>query len=115
MELILSETKAISKDSPAVFYVKDNIEGDMTFSFILVDKPEDEGRSYTRYDVIDSHTGEFRISNVPSNRGVSLSQQMKVGTYQNDKKLYMSFTITKEMENGYHNITVEFFTKKEEE
>lgn len=114
MKIVLSETRAISETSPASFTVQDAVEGDVLFTFRLVQREEDGNQSYTRYVVKDSHHGEIQISNVPTTKSVRLSESMRVGTYMNTSKLYLTFSLTEVLEGGYRNINVRFFTDKED-
>lgn len=91
-QLILQESNVIALDKDVKIHIKDDVEGDMDFVFKLEKRQEDKG-SYTRYNVIDSHTGEIAISNVNINQSIALDN-LRIGTYKKEYFLFVSFTIT---------------------
>lgn len=113
MRTILSETKAISSKCPAIFTVKDDVGGDMVFTFKLVYKDDDGQQSYTRFIVKDSHSGEIQISNAPQDKSIRLADWLKVGEYKDKDKLFVSFSLTQILEDDFRNISVLFAIKEE--
>lgn len=105
---ILSQKLAISKQTPASFVIPDKEDGDMTITFMLEDRKEDNG-SYTRYQVISDHQANIVISNVERDKRTILTDPMRVGTYHK-QDLFLLFSISA-INNGYHEIDVRFFTK----
>ena len=85
MEEILNQRGKISLDVPFCVFIKDEIEGDMTFNFKLKEDEEHNG-SYTTYEAHSINEATLTISNVKDN-GVS-SQKIPVGTYMGKYTLY---------------------------
>lgn len=106
---VLAGKLAISKQSPAIFTVRGDENGDMEVTFILEDRKEDKG-SYTRYQVISKHQANVIISNVERDKRTVLTEPMRVGTY-NSNDLFLLFSISAINNGGYHEIEVRFFTK----
>lgn len=98
MTEILNKYGQISIDTPFVVVVKDSVEGDMTFSFML--KEDDKNLSYTTYDVKNEHEAILTISNVKGD-GVQSNNPILVGIYSGEYLLFVSFVIfAQKMVNG---------------
>ena len=111
MNIIKKEYLALSYNTTASCILEDNIEGDMTFVFALVRRKGDN-KSYTRYAAKNPHEVYIEISNVNKGKGVRLDEPIEVGTYQKDNRLFLSFVISKDNENGDRIISVTFFAEK---
>lgn len=107
MKEILNQRGKISQDTPFIVFIKDEIEGDMTFNFKLTEDEQHNG-SYTTYEAINPQEANLTISNVKDN-GIS-SQKIPVGTYKEKFTLYTSFIVYRQ-DNDWM-IDVKFFTKE---
>ena len=92
MEILFKKTYEISKETPAKSIVYDSIEGDIEFSFKIVDEVQSPKDSYTRYEVADPHHATILISNVKG-FGVRLDDPFRLGTYMSKYNLYLTYVL----------------------
>ena len=89
--LAIDKECRISNNGTLYFNVKDDVEGDIELRIRLLF--DSEKRSYTRFNAIDSHSGDVLIYNAPNDRFVSLSTPIQIGTYGGKYKLSMTYSL----------------------
>lgn len=86
---LIEKTVPISLEMPVQVTIHDNIEGNVTFNFKLVENEFND--SYTKLEVLDANNADIIISNV---RGYGVScRNYKVGTFRGNYDLYLNFAI----------------------
>ena len=80
----------ISTDNPVSVVIPDEIEGDCTLVFKMVN--DGNNRSYTNIDCEDEHHATISITNASGN-GVRSDRKILLGTYKKDYELYLSFVL----------------------
>lgn len=81
---IISNTKEV----PVI--IKDDVEGDIHLTIILI---EDGGDCFTKYVVENSHKAEVRIFNAPKLQFVRLLEPIKIGTYKHSSFIKMEYVL----------------------
>lgn len=111
LNLLLEKTAYVSNDKKAIFVVEDSIEGNMTFIFSLgIDKTDTS--CYSRYIIHDNYKGEIVICNAQNDSVIQPTENIKLGTYQHDKVLLMSYVLNAADKNGVRMITVSFYEEE---
>lgn len=100
METLFKKTYEISKETPAKSIVYDEVEGNIEFSYKIVDEVQNPKDSYTRYEVADPHHATILISNVKG-YGVRLNEPFRLGTYMNKYNLYLTYVLYSSDENKW--------------
>lgn len=89
----------------------DDIEGDMTFLFQLSHDDSME-QCHTTFNADTELEATITIYNAPINKSVSLPEDIEIGTYGNQQKLYMNYKLsTKEAEQS--RIVVSFYVEED--
>lgn len=111
LKIISESTARVSFSQKAIFFVEDNVEGNMTFIFSL-DTDKEDTSCYSQYIIHDKFKGEIVIYNALENRVIQPTENLKLGTYQYDKILLMSYVLSPIDENGMRNIIVSFYEEE---
>lgn len=111
LELITTRNLFLKEGIQSSEILLKDTDGDMYFRMTLkYVGDEEDGR--TQFEIIDPHHAAFIVETRP-NAITRLASPYEIGTYQTDKTLYFDFTVQPRMESGEHEVTVSFYTNKE--
>lgn len=112
-EFIKEERAKILEGGSVSIIVEDPIEGNTTFNVSI---EEDDGKDgVTRVERIDSKKVEVKIINPNLSAVVAPNEPMEIGSYMQNKKLYMDYKLYKKYDDeAYREINIEFGTDKKE-
>lgn len=107
IETFLLHLKEGVVSSPVL--LKDEIGGDMYFTFLLK-YIQDSGAGKTQLQIIDKFHAAFIIDTKPFS-STTLSKPAELGTYANNKKLYINIVVDPvDKEGDPHKVTISFYT-----
>ncbi|MCF2660267.1 hypothetical protein JQM83_13885 [Parabacteroides distasonis] len=100
----------ISLSKPLRVKIIDRIEGNINLE-ICVSNDSAKNKSYTRYHVLCPHQAEILIFNPDITKYTSTEKPILLGSYNNNKHLFMEFVLEPRMSDGYSMVRLKFFIK----
>lgn len=111
-ELITEKRTKINEIDSVSICMQDPIEGNITISISIEMETDKDG--VTRIEHIENNEIKVTIVNPNPVSIVTPNEPMEIGSYMQNKKLYMDYKLyTKYDDDEYREIKVEFGTKKE--
>lgn len=112
LEIIKTRTIFLKEGEPSSEIVLEDNKGEGNMYFTIILKYVESEQLKTHLTIDDAFHAIISIETTP-NSLTSLLEPEKVGTYANDKDLFINFRVQPRNADDAHSVTITFYTNKE--